>query len=163
MKTHEKVMLFATIFLSLLALFVSMRQTSIMSDMRAASVWPYVQVGNAIRTTTLTIEIGNDGVGPAKIKDLRFEYRDSSFYWIQDLARHLLNTKDIDMQVKYSNLEGGKQVLKAGENRVVLELNSTEEDINKLRDEMNQIAVFLKYCSIYDQCWINEDGEISKD
>ncbi len=163
MNVSEKAVLIATLFLSILALFVSIRQTNIMSDMRQASVWPYVQIGTNFTPQKISIEVDNDGVGPAKIREMTYHYQDTTYYQIHNFVEDIALKKDLNIgKFSFSNLEGGRQVLKAEENREILKIEGTSTLIDSILYLLQDVSIRIKYCSIYDDCWINDDGNISK-
>lgn len=163
MKTSEKILIISTVFLSLLALFVSIRQTSIMADMKQAAVWPYVQVGTSFQTNKLVIDVDNDGVGPAKIKEMYYTYNDSTFNYIQNLVWHIAKSERIKIsELSYSNLEGGIRVLKAGQNQQILRLDGSHSAIDSMWGILPKISIHITFCSIYDECWTNDNGLITK-
>lgn len=164
MKVSEKLLIIATVFMSILALFVSIRQTNIMGDMKRAAVWPYVQVGSSFQSNELTIDVDNNGVGPAKIQEMHYTFRDSTFSWIHGLVDHIEETEKIELkQIAYSNLEDGVRVMKAEENRQILKIKASTAGIDSLRNLLQEVSIYIKFCSIYDECWINKDGEIRKE
>lgn len=170
MSLTERIITAAAIFISILALFVSIRQTSIMSEQKDASVWPYVQVGMSFNSSeaTLTLDVSNDGLGPARITDLNYSYKDSTFHSIQGLAFHILKENGIKKtNLTYYNLEDGRQVLIPGKSQEILMIK--DSSLYKsggtnpvLQSFYNEMTIQLTYCSIYDHCWINVDGDIQK-
>ena len=79
MKTSEKILTFTAIFISILALVVSILQTRIMQKQSKAAVWPSLSNGQGLGPDYYRYSISNDGVGPAIVKDFVFTYKDTSF------------------------------------------------------------------------------------
>ena len=164
MTTTEKIVTGAAVFISLLALFVSIQQTKIMSEQKSASVWPYVQIGTSFGTKRFQIDVDNDGVGPAKIKDVVYSYKDTTFNFIHELVLHIYNEYNLEKKFMYNNIEGGNQVLLARESKTIFEATpDSSAVVKKLMSALSDISITIKYCSIYDECWINEDGQIREE
>ncbi len=163
MSSTEKIVTGVALFISLLALYVSIRQTQIMSDQRSASVWPYVEYGSSFGPNRYEIEVENSGVGPAKIREVYYETQDSTFTAIHELVNYVAEKKGWSFVYEYANIENGLEVLTPGYSRRIFFVESDSTDmIGEISDYFNDIDIYLEYCSIYDDCWINHKGSIKE-
>lgn len=135
-----------------------------MNEQKYASVWPYVQIGRSYNSTEnrLMIDVSNNGVGPAKITDMEYVYKDSTYQFIQQLAKYILFKNGVKKtSLTYANLEDGHQVLIPGQTVEILEIvDSTFNSNEALLSDFYQVQIQIKYCSLYDQCWLNLNGSI---
>ncbi len=89
MNTSEKVLTFAAIFISCLALAVSIIQTRIMQKQSHSSVWPRLDQGTGAGPDYYNYSLRNVGVGPAIVKDFKYIYKDTSFQTINTMMEDL--------------------------------------------------------------------------
>ncbi len=159
MTLTEKIVTGAALFISCLALFVSIMQTKIMSQQKDASVWPYLQLSTNMMPTEFSVDLDNVGVGPAKIKEMHYELEGKRFGQIQELVRYILKKENLTTEFRFSNLESGNRVLLQGDSRRIVGIaDSTSTSINSFRKYASTVKIYIKYCSIYDKCWVI-DGE----
>ncbi len=164
MSTTEKIITAAAIFVSLLALFVSIQQTIIMSDQRSASVWPYVQLTTSFGPNRFAVGLDNDGIGPAKIVEMHFEYQDSIFATVDHLINYVRKEENLSFPYEYSNLEDGRQVLLPGESHMIFKLeHDSTRFVRRMQELSQEVSLHIRYCSIYDECWINLNGVVTPD
>jgi len=164
MKTSDKILTFVAVFISCLALTVSIVQTRIMQKQSHASVWPRLSNGQGFGPDYFNYTVNNDGVGPAIIKDIYFTYKDTSFYLFHDLMRYFgeLETQELGSRPKlsfsYSNIFIGG-VIKPGEQVEVYDsLDSLSTVLGK--KYLLKTDIKVDYCSIYDQCWTMENDDV---
>ena len=132
-------------------------QTRLMQSQSRASVWPYVSIGYAIddagESRGYTWQIGNDGVGPARIESVEVTLDGKPVHHWRELFRALLG--DVAVPATYSQIYG--RVLPPSTNR------ETTIDALHLTDMAQARAFFaaqdridmtICYCSVYDDCWL---------
>ena len=137
-------------------------QTRLMQSQSRASVWPYVSIGYAINDEGerrgYTWQIGNDGVGPARIESVVMTLDGKPVHRWRELFRALFG--DVAVPATYSQIYG--RVLPPSTNR------ETTIDALHLTDMAQAKAFFaaqdridmtICYCSVYDDCWIARKQE----
>ncbi len=167
----------ASFYMALLAIVISLvgtcvsifearilrEQQTIMSDDKEATVWPYVSAGANIaqegNSTTVTMSLKNEGVGPALIGDLRHIVGDQTGTLsdvLPELRKQFSALKIIPLLISNS----GKKVLGAGESVTAYRLlisGQTDQVLDHI-EVTGAIETEFCYCSIYGDCW-SSDGE----
>lgn len=166
MKRSEKIVAFAAIFISYLALFVSIIQTRIIQKLSHAAVWPRLDVGMSFGPDYFDLNIENSGVGPAISSDIEYSYKDSSFHSIADYRRYLLALEHEERGTKLNTRFAYSDIL----NRDVL----TPTESIEVFSAIDTISIYLAnkyffdtslkvdYCSIYDKSWRYDDDGVKK-
>jgi len=171
MKTSDKILTFVAIFISCLALVVSIVQTNILQKQSKAAVWPRLSNGQGFSLSTddfFVYTINNDGVGPALIKDIEFTYNDTSFHKINDLFYYCLqleavaiNDNKIATNFNFGNIYKGDVIrpfLEGKSNEVFVANDSTT--VRLAKKYLREAEIRIDYCSIYGQCWRMQNDEI---
>jgi hypothetical protein len=124
-----------------------------------SETWPYVSYGTSDITDEgvdeISFALGNDGVGPARLKQLEFVYDGKPM----ETPRKFLQACCGDPPGKAtpfmsSNFE---TVLRPGENIRFIRLVKKPENSavwDRLEVERWKVAVRACYCSIFDDCWV---------
>lgn len=151
-------------FLSLAALVVSIFQTKIAREQQQASVWPYLQTPKSHVDDEFSLNLANDGVGPAIIKNVEVYYQGKLFdnhntLFRQQLRERLLKVvKDSGKQFNYGYLYGSMQkgnVLKSGDSVNLLSTVHNERVAELLESVVNDTSFHLRiqYADVYGNCW----------
>lgn len=169
MKISDKIVAFSAIFISVCALGVSIFQTRILSMEKDAAVWPYVRIATTWTDSQFILSVSNDGIGPAIIQDVTYEFHDSTYYFIHKLALNLMNQdtllKNSIETLSYANIESYGTALKAGESRDILTIEKVSPEVIKRFQHYlykDRIKIKIDYCSIYKKCWRNQDNDIQE-
>ena len=163
MKTSDKILTFMAIFISCLALVVSIMQTRIMQKQSQAAVWPRLTNSNSYGADYFKIYIENEGVGPAIVKSITYRYADTSFHLISDLAYYIakLESEEIQKSVKtnytLSNIEPNSVVAVGEKVDVFVANDSLATHLGK--KYLLKSDIIVDYCSIYDVCWRMENDK----
>lgn len=164
MKTSDKILTFSAIFISCLALVVSIMQTRIMQKQSHAAVWPRLDTGYGYGSDYFKTMVRNQGVGPAIVTEIEYSYKDSSFQNIENLVTYFIeveskNTQEtVQINYSYSNIAKG-QVIGASE---VIEIFKTTDSTSVaiIKKYLSETNISLDYCSIYETCWRMQHEEI---
>ena len=139
-------------FLSLAALIVSIFQTQIAREQQQASVWPYLQTQKSHVDDEFSLNLENDGVGPAIIKNVEVYYQGKLFdnhnaLFKQQLHDRLLKVvTDSIKQFNYGYLYGSMQkgnVLKFGDSVNLLSTVRNERVADLLDSVVNDTSFHL--------------------
>jgi hypothetical protein len=132
-------------------------QTRLMQSQSRASAWPYIAIGYRLseegENRGYTWQIGNDGVGPARIESVTMTLDGKPVRSWREIFRALYG--DAEVTATFSQVYG--RVLPPSTNR------ETTIDALHLTDMAQARAFFaaqdrfdmtICYCSVYDDCWI---------
>jgi hypothetical protein len=162
MKNSDKILTFAAMFISCLALTVSIVQTRILQKQSQAAVWPRIDIWDSYGGDYYILEVVNQGVGPAIIKNIEYAFRDTVLYSVVDLIKYIgkqdrisRNGDDISINFGYSEIMKGR-VIKPSE---AIEIYNAKDSIGvRLGFEyFEELDIKIEYCSIYEHCWKFED------
>ena len=151
------------VVVGLCALGVSFYQTLIMreqqrelSEQRRAEMWPNVEMGVSNQGDTFRFLVVNTGIGPARIRSLRFDYNNTPIQNWDELIKNKLEKKPYS----YQQSQMTQRVLPPGE--IIEGLVLEGEMAQSLAPYIYDLNATICYCSIYDDCWeysMNSDGE----
>jgi hypothetical protein len=151
-----------TLIISLALAYFSFVQADASRKMQRTETWPYVSYGTDNSSPEVKNEISfslsNDGVGPARLKELEFVYdgrpmRDP-LEFIQNCCAEAAKAVGKNLTFTTDRVDG---VLRPGEKRSFIRLAKTDQNAplwGRLNDERWKVVVRSCYCSIFDECWV---------
>lgn len=152
-------------------------QTHVIGDQFSATIWPYLSVGTTYDTNGETIEISNDGVGPALVRSASLQVdgrplrswddyivvlaRDPALRGIFLRMRHA--AKGSGAMLSMSSL-GPSTTLRPGESDTLLHLVLLGRVPTQALMK-HSVAIEACYCSLNGTCWLlhSVPGTISSD
>jgi hypothetical protein len=154
------------VFISICALVITVIHIQLETSQLKSSVWPRLalkQNSNQEGDSAFSFSIENKGVGPAIIKKQEFGYKGKNypnFYEVikaimPDSIKSLQYVEDIKTKVFVQ-----EDVLKAGENHIILKLPENPILTNWISSAQNEIFsdpafIFrITYSDIYGNCWM---------
>lgn len=157
------------------ALAVSAVQTHLLQAQVRASAWPYLTIAESINLDEIhhetsgkveykgnySIRIGNDGVGPARIRAMEVRVDGQARRNWTEALQSLLGRQPGQLNRNSVNNE----VLPASLNRetAIDAISTTDgEAAHALSLARERIGIEICYCSIYDECWIARWGKHEK-
>lgn len=163
MTTSEKALTFLAIFISCLALVVSIVQTNILQKQSKAAVWPRINVGQSVGPDRYESFVSNNGVGPAIVSSIKYTYKDTSFQEVNKMIHYFGELESIEsgnsiaLNFTYSMISKD-QVFKPTEKLKDFE---ARDSISVLigKKYFSKSKVEIEYCSIYDSCWLLNGDE----
>ncbi|NVK21652.1 MAG: hypothetical protein HWD86_03985 [Kangiellaceae bacterium] len=157
-KDPEMITALSAVFIGVVALIIGAYQAKVASDQRAASVWPYVEVGRySIQGEKYGFTIINKGVGPAIIKQLEVAVDGKAMpNWSKAFQTMLGEQRSIPSVYSSTN----KAVLAVQESRNMVELTDTNL-IQQIQSVTDNIEISVCYCSIFDDCWLSGRGRVT--
>ena len=166
MKTSDKILTFTALFISCLALIVSILQTNILQKQSQAAVWPRVDLLDSSSGKHFELYVSNQGVGPAIVSYIEYAYEDTIFNSLPKLVSHVGRLKakadereneQIPLNFTFAEIIEGR-VIKPGESIKIF--NAKDSFTVYLGWEyLYDVKYRIDYCSIYDNCWSMQDGE----
>lgn len=145
--------------ISLALAYATFIQANATRKIQQSETWPYVSYGTSDITDEgvdeISFVLGNDGVGPARLKQLEFLYDGRPM----DTPRKFLQACCGDPPKRptpfmSSNFE---VVLRPGESTKFIRLVKRPDNIavwDRLEVERWKVAIRACYCSIFDDCWV---------
>jgi hypothetical protein len=146
------------VFVSAISLFVAFRENKTQQQLLAANVWPALQYGTSNANDQLedeiSLDIENDGVGPARIEAFGLLYEGEWIKNANDVIAHLSNGRPLPSHVTSSPTTN--KVLLPGKTIKFFRVKRADVD-GETWDTLNEarfkVRVFACYCSILDDCW----------
>jgi len=167
MKTSDKILTFVAIFISCLALAVSIIQTRILQKQSQAAVWPRLDVLDSFGGDYYNLAVVNQGVGPAIISNVEYLFQDTTFYSILELAQYIgvedgkkNNKKSVHVNIGYSEINEGR-VIKPSES-IDIYIAKDSNTVRLAHEYFDDLDIRLDYCSIYEHCWRYEQDEVTE-
>ena len=145
---------FLAVIISVLALVVSIYETSILKSQQAASVWPYLEVNSNYNQDGYSIYASNKGIGPSIIKSVEIRIKNKKIKNYTQLFDTAFPNRVIGYdQIKTSRFNG--TVYQSGETQQLIFIPWTEEG-KILVSNLKDIQITTTYCSVMNDCWIYE-------
>jgi len=144
------------LFVSVLALVVSIYEANLLKAQQKATVWPYFVISQGYNSEGFSIYGLNNGTGPAIISSVSVTYNGSPIQGYLDLLKKIKP----DNTIGYDKIRVGQlsnSVIKAGEERLLFFLK-WDDETRKIVEKMNQekVHITVEYCSVLDECWTFE-------
>ena len=156
---RENIVSVVAIFVSVISLGVAVSSNRTQERLLAASAWPALEFGTGNRsdsgTDEITFVLGNNGVGPARLRGVRVFYRGDFAADSRRLMQRCCAAGDSPIIAVTSGTRG--RVLKAGDRIVLMTLptdNNSGELWQRLDRARSDVTVQVCYCSVLDDCWI---------
>lgn len=144
-------------------------QTRVIGDQFAATIWPYLTVGTTFAQNGETIEVANDGVGPALVRSARLEVDGKRLQAWNDYfdvlahdpdmrkvflrARAAAVTNPADRPIISMTSIGPSSTLRPGETETLMRL-SLAGGVPPEVLAKHPVALEFCYCSLNGSCWI---------
>jgi len=165
----QTLMAIGVLAVSFIALFVSVRQTSIMSEQtrllveqNKASAWPRLEIGlsksfignreDGFKISRFMVKINNKGTGPAIVESVRvlFDGKPANdwgeFY-------HLIGVPD-SIPKGHSNSTIMNNVIASNEELIMLNLTNNPALMEYIYQYADKFSMEICYKSVYDDHWI---------
>ncbi len=153
----QTVLSVAGVFIAVVALYAALTESAAVRQQTAAAVWPFVQFSvhdfDSGDTAGFTMSFTNAGVGPARMKAVRFIIDGEP---MRDWA-HMLTQLGGELTDHVSRTFISNRVLSPDE--TVDMISTTDPDLARqfqaaIANPENSITYC--YCSIFDECWLAE-------
>lgn len=157
--TSDKLVGFTAMFISLLTLYIFIKQTNIMEEQSHLSVMPYLRLDTSDRMSDkiFSIDLVNYGVGPALIEKSTIYYKGETHQMqLVDFLKENFRVMDSIVPVNIDTMEPGTAI-RAGDkiNLITVSGQRSYTDflllLNQILEE--NINWEIKYKSIYDDRW----------
>jgi hypothetical protein len=149
----------SAIFISLMSLLLALQHGRAMEKMVEMSSWPYVSIDYSTITRDarprMSMEIANNGVGPAAVESVEVFYRDVPQSDPKALIRAMLKVTDPARGIDALQSDVIGTVLPARDSRVLFDVlldRFTPEEYQTLRHESAELTWQVCYCSVFEEC-----------
>lgn len=147
----------AAVLLSVITTAALIYQTSVMRDQYAATVWPYLSVDSEYDQNGFSLNLTNNGFGPALVKSAALTVDGKAAASWDDLFRALLGdplirpllTRHTKMQLSNSSVDAST-IVRPGESSPLFKFFIANGHEVAIR---HRVAIDLCYCSLNGSCW----------
>ncbi|MFA8434547.1 MAG: hypothetical protein ACEPOZ_08535 [Marinifilaceae bacterium] len=155
----EKLIGIVAFVISLGTLFTFIYQTRLMREHQRASVLPYLEINYLTWPDNFVLQVENNGIGPAFVKDVRIKYKDSIYHLdpADFLIDKLLPSDTVEPFIlsQYSISKG--MLIPAGKTVKMLSAKGKEGCVYLTKIFAKKAAVTeITYSSIYQETWITK-------
>ena len=155
-----------TLLLSLVLAYATFVQADATQKMQQGGALPFISYGTSnadVQTGVpeITLDLANNGVGPALLGPLEIRYEGQPVRNARDLLVRCCGLVPGAGQT-YSIAPGSGIAVRPGERTTILRIARTpnnEEVWNRLDDERWKLRVRSCYCSIFEDCWIIDGSQ----
>lgn len=148
-----------TFVISIALAYATFVQADATRKIQRSETWPFVSYGTSNATpegkTEISLNLTNNGVGPAKLEAMEFLY----------LGRPMPNPREFlraccagDRKFSFMS-EPVTGVLRPGQERNFIRIPRTDDNAaiwDKLDTERWKVVVRSCYCSIFEDCWVTD-------
>jgi hypothetical protein len=139
-------------------------QTAVLQEQLGAQVWPYVSISEGINNDTVQVTIGNDGLGPAVLRNASATVDGKVQHSFIDVMHAILGPHIVSrarkgerISLSLSDASPGS-VVRAGDSTVVFSLKS-KRYAAKFLTASTRMSFHLCYCAIIPgKCWQDADA-----
>ena len=158
----------AAVLVSALTAGTLIYQTRVIGDQFAATIWPYLSLGTTYDPNGETIELVNDGLGPALVRSAQLEVDGRRVRAWNDYVRVLAGDPELREVFRRSRAAvmagngkaatltmgsiGASTTLRPGESDTLLKL-SLAGSVPTAAMQKHAVSIELCYCSLNGNCW----------
>ena len=147
----------SAVVIGVCALGVSLYEAGLMREEQRSAVLPLVEISRSYYTQgldsdrwRLKINVGNVGIGPARVRDFRVLV-DGAPHANWASAMRALSGSDEAISYGHSTING--RTIPPDTDIVVFDLNDVEYAAT-IGEAFNRLELEACYCSVFDECWI---------
>lgn len=145
----------AALLVSAASAFALIYQTRVIGDQYAATIWPYLSVDSSYSPHGVTIQVSNDGLGPALIESaqLLVDEKPAASWgtYLYDLQKTHRGKAQHDVSISASNF-GRSTTIRPGDTKLLFAITS-KAVVPKEELTTHAIGIRVCYCSINSTCW----------
>lgn len=148
-----------TFVISIALAYATFVQAEATRKIQQSETWPYVSYGTSNISddgrTEISFALGNDGLGPARVKQIEFLYDGKPIKSPRQFLQSCCGDSPAQ-PIKFMS-SNPEVVLRPGETTQFIRLERRPENAaiwDRLQDELWKVAIRACYCSIFDDCWV---------
>lgn len=147
----------SAVVIGICALGVSLYEAGLMREEQRSAVLPLVEISRSYYTEgldsdrwRLKINVGNVGIGPARVRDFRVLVDGAPHANWASMLRALSGSDDA---ISYGHSTINGRTIPPDTDIVVFDLNDTEHAAT-IGEAFDRLELQACYCSVFDECWI---------
>lgn len=168
--TADKIMSTSALFISVISLiallyqsYLAREENKLIQQQQSASVLPHLSQWFSTTSSGFKVIFGNKGVGPAFIKEVKLEMKDTTFYNTDHLVNHMLRSiykKDSILIPASTSTFSDGYVLPANETIEVVTIKK-QEHFKIFRNFLNTLNLeyTIIYADVYGSEWTFSNKE----
>jgi hypothetical protein len=147
----------SALLISTIAALASVLQTRAIQDQYAAAIWPYLSVDSTVNVNGVTLDLTNDGLGPALIRSGQLYLDGRSVSGWEEAMRIIFNDPKLHVpkhavaSAHMSSLNASTTIRPGDSHRLLSITLSKGVPITTLL--RHEVAIDVCYCSLNDRCW----------
>ncbi len=159
----------AAIFISLVSLVIGIRGEEVQRELLAANSWPFMELDEERRAAGTdaadTVNIRNEGVGPAKVMSFEVFFQGTPIGNATDLLQRCCGLP-ADAKAAHERMARGiglgdvaGNVIRPDQSRTMISMERRSADpgtFEAFDAHLAEITFRLCYCSILDRCWMSD-------
>lgn len=145
----EMITAISAVFIGVCAIGVSLYETSLIRQAQKGSVWPALGGGYSYNQDGFSYLLENSGVGPAIIEYIILSVDDEPV----DTWSQFFEKLDVDV-TNYLVTQASGRII-SPQSTVDILFIPPSKIIDQIADQQSRVKVEVCYCSVYDDCWIN--------
>ncbi len=156
----------SAVVIGVCALGVSLYEAQLMREEQRSAVLPLVELSRSYYTSgentdrwRLKINIGNVGIGPARVRDFVVRVDGVPHVSWQRAMQALLN-REAPIPYGHSTING--RTIPPDTDIVIFDLNAPEL-ASELAAQFDRLELEACYCSVFDECWVARYAQLGKD
>ena len=147
----DRLLPICALLISAVACAASLYQLRMASSSMSAQTWPYVTIGWRYANNETGLQVDNDGLGPALIRDVVLTVDDHEQHDAVSAVRQLISNPNPELDI-HALTRG--VVIRAGQSLNVFLVHGAPS-ANELRTAQARVNLQICYCSLLGQCWTN--------
>ena len=153
-KKPEMIVALSALLISVVTTIIGLYSTMIDRSYARASVWPRVEIyrSHSLEKGYFSYGVMNNGTGPAIIKYAKVTYKDKP---VKKWSDFIVETSLVQSHI-------GTRILPSQANVSVVNIANKAYVADMLEID-KQVTIELCYCSIYDECWLADRSNQSKE
>ena len=139
------------LLVSSLATGASWWQSRVVATQLSSQVWPYLAIATTTGPDGLTVEISNEGLGPAVVRTVQLMVDGKPYPTLVDAERALLGPNAPPPRGAFSTVSTGS-VLRAGRTLTLFRIANAPL-VRAIIPQAQRVDLRVCYCSILGDCW----------
>ena len=143
------------LLISAIAALASVMQTRALQDQYAAAIWPYLSVDSTLNPNGASVDLTNDGLGPALVRSAQLYLDGRPVGAWGDVVRTVFTDPNLHMKgtvaARMSSLNASTTI-RPGDSHLLIAITLPKKATIKALFR-HQVSMDICYCSLNDRCW----------
>lgn len=164
----------AAAIVSLVSLWLALHSAHSMEKLVASNSYPYVELmrsnvtepsGPGAAGRRIKYMLDNNGVGPARIEWVQFNFKDKPVRDLTELIQACCSTESGNLRDVHTRGEIAAALVRPGASVEMFrwdEPSAPNSTFDALYRQMDDISYSVCYCSVFDECYVRADDDRDK-